>query len=133
MNRNRALSLTRYQLLNISTGRAREAGYASAHERLMFAAGYRKGFKAARRGDVQFLRARGRRLRNRKGDAAWADGFHAGAIEVPKPKGPKTPRKKKRGVPTKHVIRAPAGLDLGETRLTEKDLRQLKRRGRITR
>ena len=58
-------------------------GLTTAHERLMWCAGFRKGIAQALRGDRTRTRAAERSARGRHGDKSWATGFNAGVNYVP--------------------------------------------------
>jgi hypothetical protein len=75
------------------------------HERLMWAAGFRKGLMQSLRGNRSFQRAKTRAEGTKPGDKAWARGFSTGINYVPcdaigqkkvKKKGERRPRYTKR-------------------------------------
>lgn len=84
----------------------------TAHERLMWAAGFRKGFAQALRGERTFRRAEVRSSRGKPGDKAWARGFHAGINYVPSEDA--KPRKEKKSKQKR-------------TKLTKREFRRLTR------
>ncbi len=111
---NKLQSLSRGERHDLSESECCKRKQMGNHERLMWAAGFRKGLSQSLRGSRALVRAEVRALRGRPGDKAWAGGFSKGVNYAPVDTLAGVKKKNER-----------------KTKLSKTDLRRLKRTGAV--